>query len=562
MRIFALVALLLVLASMWLLAPAMAQGEDWGVDDKLAEGPATLFNLRLVDRESNAPARSFTSLPVRVPLDPPRRLRLFRLSADFELPLSAATPPWAVHVTTMHYGGRVNVNGSFVGEVRTADLQHAVLNIRPQLFTIPQQLLVDGLNKIEIEWSTHDALMHVPRIEVGAHERLEPDYRRRLFWQNSLAQIGFDFALVNATLLLGIYALRRQETRYLLMGVTALGWACVCVNFFLPPLPAWFYPYWYLIRIMSIALVAGCAFVFLARETRMAHPRYAWICLAWGLVGPLGFLVNHWGREAMFEPLFEATWSGVLMALGTYPLWLMLRALKQRWDWRLAVFGGVTLLAISMGAVDTVIMLTGRAVFKGLGFTTQATSSLWFAAVAAVLIKDFADSVARQRDQQRHMARELNTQRMQLQSLHEAMQLRERERAAQSERQRIMQDMHDGLGSQLVSSLALAERGQLSADQTSAVLRECIDDLRLAIDSLARDEESFVVMAGNLRFRMEPRLQAAGIKLRWDAAHYDDEVPLNPSARLPLLRMLQESLSNALRHAAATADHSQAQQRR
>ena len=51
------------------------------------------------------------------------------------------------------------------------------------------------------------------------------------------------------------------------------------------------------------------------------------------------------------------------------------------------------------------------------------------------------------------------------------------------ERQRLTQDMHDGLGSTLVSALRVAEHGKLDADELSDVLRSCIDDLKLAIDS-------------------------------------------------------------------------------
>ena len=62
----------------------------------------------------------------------------------------------------------------------------------------------------------------------------------------------------------------------------------------------------------------------------------------------------------------------------------------------------------------------------------------------------------------------------------------ERVKASAQERQRIMQDMHDGLGSQLLSSLMLVERGALSNEQVAQILRESIDDMRLAIDALAQ----------------------------------------------------------------------------
>jgi signal transduction histidine kinase len=190
--------------------------------------------------------------------------------------------------------------------------------------------------------------------------------------------------------------------------------------------------------------------------------------------------------------------------------------------------------------------------FGPVGYSAQATSPLWFTAMVAVLVKDFGDFLVDQRHQNEHMARRLAEQQAALTQLHEAEQQRGRERAALQERQRIMQDMHDGLGSQLVSALALAERGALQAPQTGALLRECIDDLRLAIDSLAASGGAFAVAAANLRFRMQPRLQAAGIALHWQAGGPGAGPDVPAAHTLPLLRVMQEALSNALRHSGAT----------
>jgi signal transduction histidine kinase len=60
----------------------------------------------------------------------------------------------------------------------------------------------------------------------------------------------------------------------------------------------------------------------------------------------------------------------------------------------------------------------------------------------------------------------------------------DQQRAAADERQRLMRDMHDGLGSHLMSTLALMKRGALEQSELESLLADCIDELKLTIDSL------------------------------------------------------------------------------
>lgn len=120
------------------------------------------------------------------------------------------------------------------------------------------------------------------------------------------------------------------------------------------------------------------------------------------------------------------------------------------------------------------------------------------------------------------------------------------------ERQRMMQDMHDGLGSALSSSLVLLERSELSVAQAAVVMRECIDDLRLVVDSLEPTTQDLSTLLGMLRYRLQHRIAAAGVQLRWRMGDLPPLQWLEPSLALDLLRLMQEAIANALKHAGAT----------
>ncbi|MGJ7521476.1 sensor histidine kinase [Variovorax sp. LT1P1] len=537
-----------MLRGLWLavvlaIAPASANAED---DRHIV--PIRHVTLHDLD---NGGTQAITQLPARRLLEP-RGFRRFGLEADFELVDRSVAPLWALYHRQLSDGARVRINGVIVGDVPTSTPRTAVLNVRPFMFVVPVELLRDGRNRLEMEWATHDSIQHVAAAFVGPADVVRAAYERRLFWQNTMAQVGLDFALVNAAILMGIYALRRHELRYLLMGLTALSWANVCFAYLLPSMPAALYPYWHLARLIGIAGVAGCCWAVLWLETEPRHPFFGRLCFAWAAVGPAWYVFNLWVHDTTDSNALEAYWGGTLVALGLYPLARLARLLMRRWNWRRGVYLLAALAGMLAGSADLAMSATGASVFGPIGYSAQAISPLWFTAMVAVLVKDFADFLVGQRHQNELMARKLGEQQAALQRLYDLDQQRERERAALQERRRIMRDMHDGLGSQLVSSLALSERGALDASQTSALLRECIDDLRLAIDSLAGSDDGFAVMAGNLRFRMEPRLRAAGIVLRWNSAGLDAHDTVDAAKALSLLRVMQESLSNAMRHSGAT----------
>lgn len=115
-----------------------------------------------------------------------------------------------------------------------------------------------------------------------------------------------------------------------------------------------------------------------------------------------------------------------------------------------------------------------------------------------------------------------------------------------------MQDMHDGMGSSLIIALLEAEKGHLDASSLTDVLKNCIEDLKLTIDSMEPVEADLLLLMATLRFRLTPRLESAGIRLRWDIQNVPALDWLDPRNALHILRILQETFSNIIKHTNAT----------
>jgi signal transduction histidine kinase len=126
------------------------------------------------------------------------------------------------------------------------------------------------------------------------------------------------------------------------------------------------------------------------------------------------------------------------------------------------------------------------------------------------------------------------------------------QQATLQERQRIMRDIHDGVGAHLVSLLSLVKRGDVPPDRLQAEINVALDELRVAVDSLQPVHGDLTTVLATLRYRLQPRLEAAGLKVGWDVAELPALAILTPQMVLQIQRVLLEAFTNVLRHANAT----------
>lgn len=119
-----------------------------------------------------------------------------------------------------------------------------------------------------------------------------------------------------------------------------------------------------------------------------------------------------------------------------------------------------------------------------------------------------------------------------------------------AERERLLQNMHDGFGSQLSSARLAVEQGDMDLAAVTQILLECSEDLRIMVDALANEDGNLANAMADFRYRTDRRLLGSGFSITWDFS-IADETLLAPTVILQILRVLQEANNNALRHSGA-----------
>ncbi|MDP2297802.1 MAG: histidine kinase, partial [Pseudolabrys sp.] len=174
---------------------------------------------------------------------------------------------------------------------------------------------------------------------------------------------------------------------------------------------------------------------------------------------------------------------------------------------------------------------------------------LWLAFLTAVLMRRMGVSLNQFDRANETLAMKLAEREEELAILSRQERIEAARVTREQERQRLTHDLHDGLSGHLVSIIALSERaGDKSTEQAA---REALNDLRLVIYSLDLGDRELPLALANFRERLIPQLHRLGVALDWSIVQLPEVSGVTPGNALAILRILQEAITNAVKHGPA-----------
>jgi signal transduction histidine kinase len=302
-----------------------------------------------------------------------------------------------------------------------------------------------------------------------------------------------------------------------------------------------------------LAIAYGCQLVLIARFVVLvagSNPRWLvraihGVAVATVLLAGLSFAAS--------EPRYWTAALVLVEVLGLACFAVVARdALAQR-RWAIWTVLGAGTLLLAAGLHD---LLFVRMAIAGLAVREPlAPHALFFfvLAMSGIVVDRYNASVAALHVLNRDLHRRVAEREAQLTQAFEALRQQREEQAAAAERQRIMRDIHDGVGSQLVGVMSLVRQPEPDTLQIRQHVESALDELRMAVDSMQPVHGDLTTVLATLRYRLQPRLRAAGIEIVWDVAALPPLQNLSPQSVLQVQRILLESFTNILRHAQATS---------
>lgn len=455
--------------------------------------------------------------------------------------------PYAVYVPRVGNQVQLYLNGRMLDGLDKMDLPLHDRSKNPYWQTIPTALLFTDRPNVLLIKTSVQALRWGGLSEVyyGLESELCERYKLRLWWQHDSYIV-----LLAALFLMGMIAwalwLRQREGAYGMFGLSAM-WGALS-NLDQLMMSSWLS--WPLQGILASVALAWHV-VFMSRFTLGVVGRNEpWVRLAL-LATSIAIGIAY----VLAEPIY---WT-IAFAMLCFPIVVALICTARVADRERSK------QARLLFVVSLVVALTALRDFFVVHWPESGMSSyalLPHALFLYVLVMGWI--VVERYTLQHRQYHELNV------TLEERVAARERalassfevianqgaEKAKLLERQRIMTDIHDGVGGQLVGLVNMIKRGEANQSlfdqkQLSEHAQMALDELRVAIDSLQPVDGDLATVLATMRYRLAPRLKASDIDLVWRVEEMPALTDLTPQKVLQIQRLLLEAFTNILKHSNA-----------
>jgi len=417
----------------------------------------------------------------------------------------------------------------------------------PRMVALPAGLLrADRGNELVVEVTLQrQRLGGLSVLRYGPHSAIESLYDEQRRWRE-IAMVIFGSGLVGIGALTAVLWWRLRDPFYGWFSPTAFLGVVRIVDRAWPdvPLP---WP-------LSGVIVASCYaahIVLICRFTLMALgpvPRVMSRAFSAVIVLEVGLLVLSY---SFGRPVLMTIGMAILTPLGLATLAVIVREARAQHNAKAWVLATAIILAMAAGIHDVVVIRIGNA--SGLQTIYSQHALFLFIPIMAWLIADrYSRSVANYHALNADLARRVAERERELKEAFDSLREQQLKQSVSNERQRIMREIHDGVGSQLVGLLNMVDRTGPGSAELKEQVQLALDEMRMSVDSLQPAHDDLATLLATLRYRLQPRLQAAGIDVVWDVAELPAIRQLPPHVVLHVQRILLEAFTNVMKHAHAT----------
>ena len=468
-------------------------------------------------------------------------------------------PCAAIFFPQIQNGGDFFINGKWVASVNSSSAKTRYFWIKPFAIEIPLEMMHrDGSpDLITVVQTTVEANSIILLPFYGRIEEVHFLHSVITFFCSTLPKTSNLFCLLLGLLVIRVWFASRSEMAFLYAGCAACFWSILFICVYWPSMPESWRDGWRCIVYLSEAGLVLSMTLFILNFIKIKpSPSQIVTMLVFTAMGPLIYL--FFGMKS--EIFLDRYWMLVYVFIYTL-------AVSKLFQYSIKSTSRITWIIFIQSLFSIVFFVRDYCVSVGLFSTIAGFFPIWnwtalffepiflphiglpllMFIMLGVLIIKYQENVALIQLSNQRLKCELARREAELEIGYQHRNRMLQDESARMERERIYQDVHDGLGSSLIAAIYYVKSDHFEKHAITALLKNCLDNLRRIVNGLSDEPESIQSVVFDYCLHLESTLLASKIQIHYDIST-GPEICLLRNFHINLFRCVQEAIANTLKH--------------
>ncbi|MCB1647924.1 MAG: ATP-binding protein [Pseudomonadales bacterium] len=417
----------------------------------------------------------------------------------------------------------------------------------PMLVAIQEPAWQSDTNEVMVRLSRSAWGGTFAPVVFGDMEALTPLMNARMLRQVELNEIFLALGIGLTLASLSLWLVRRRDTVYLWFSGMSLSWSAMTSHMviLLNPIP---YSVWLPLVHVAIDTSIFCMYGFIGRLIQnVKRPGRERLFLVWTVLASITHFFTS--PEYFFLVAYSIHLVGFI-ALSIIVFRVAKLAIREH-NASAIVVSLALFVQIALFAHNYFLMFFGStAQWEGNMFYAHFGIPLLFLVFIGTLLWRFHNALTVAEEANRDLEAKIEESRKLIESSYAERRVLELRQAAEQERLNIYRELHDDVGSKLLSIVHAEQSNKLSN-----MARSALESLRQAVSRANHPDQLLHTFLSDIREETELRLQGSGHEVIWTQRIPGDERILPSRIAFNLNRILKEVVSNIIRHASANQVH-------